>query len=191
MAKTVIKEIIIMLLLCLAIILLLGILLYENVPMTKTIPNPVSYTTPNNVKQELADTDGIDESQVIMTYEVDATDLNNYSSIQNYKPGKANPFSSYEATGQSATSTSTANSAIGNTQTKENGVTTGTTTTTGTNTDTTTTPTTNNNEMTNAGNSQTSSSLNTQPNTGNSQDASTEGKTTTSGGQFFQDKGTK
>ncbi len=177
MAKTVIKEIIIMLLLCLAIILLLGILLYENVPMTKTIPNPVSYTTPNNVKQELADTDGIDESQVIMTYEVDATDLNNYSSIQNYKPGKANPFSSYEATGQTATSTSTANSATGDTQTKDNGVTTGTTTTIGTSTDTTTptTPTTNNNEA----------------NTGNAQSVPTSEKTTTSGGQFFQDKGTK
>ena len=39
MAKTIIKEIIIMLLLCLAIILSLGILLYEYVPMTKTIPN--------------------------------------------------------------------------------------------------------------------------------------------------------
>ena len=44
MAKNVIKEIIIILLLCLAIILILGILLYEYVPMTKTIPNPVSYT---------------------------------------------------------------------------------------------------------------------------------------------------
>ena len=51
MAKTVIKELIIILLLCLAIILLFGILLYEYVPITKTIPNPVSYTTPDEVKQ--------------------------------------------------------------------------------------------------------------------------------------------
>ncbi len=35
-----------------------------------------------------------------MTYEVDSTDLNNYKRIQNYKPGKANPFSSYETTKQ-------------------------------------------------------------------------------------------
>ncbi len=103
MAKNVIKEIIIILLLCLAIILLLGILLYEYVPIAKTIPNPVSYTTPDNVKQELANAGEVDESQVIMTYEVDSTDLNNYKRIQDYKPGKANPFSSYEAASNSTT----------------------------------------------------------------------------------------
>lgn len=98
MAKTIIKELIIILLLCLAIMLILGIWLYEYIPLAKTIPNPVSYTTPDNVKQELADTTGVDESQIIMTYEVDANDLNNYKRIQDYKPGKANPFSSYETT---------------------------------------------------------------------------------------------
>ena len=99
MAKNVINEMIIILLLCLAIILLLGILLYEYVPITRAIPNTVSYTTPEKVKKELATIEGVDESKIIMTYEVDSTDLNNYRNIQDYKPGKANPFSSYEATG--------------------------------------------------------------------------------------------
>ena len=98
MTKKFLKELIISLLLCLAIILLLGVLLYEYVPMTKTIPNPVSYTTPDNVKQELAETQEVDENEIILTYEVDSTDLNNYKRIQNYKPGKANPFSSYQTT---------------------------------------------------------------------------------------------
>ena len=98
MTKKFLKELIISLLLCLAIILLLGVLLYEYVPMTKTIPNPVSYTTPDNVKQELANTEGVSEDEIIMTYEVDSTDLNNYKRIQDYKPGKANPFSSYQTT---------------------------------------------------------------------------------------------
>lgn len=149
MAKTVIKEIIIILLLCLAIILLLGILLYEYIPITKTIPNPVSYTTPENVKQELAETEGIDESQVIMTYEVDSNDLSNYKKIQNYKPGKANPFSSYETT---ATNTTTGNSSSGKSENATNNNTT---------------------------------------NSGTSNQTSTQGNTTTSSGQFFQDKGTK
>ena len=113
MAKKVIKEIIISLLLCLAIILLLGILLYEYVPTTKTIPNAVSYTTPENIKQELANSEGVDESQIIMTYEVDSTDLNNYKRIQNYKPGKANPFSSYETTETNGTNTTNNNAASG------------------------------------------------------------------------------
>ena len=139
MAKKVIKEIIISLLLCLAIILLLGILLYEYVPMTKTIPNPVSYTIPENVKQELANSEGVDESQIIMTYEVDSTDLNNYKRVQDYKPGKANPFSSYEATeSTNGTNTTTGNSSTGgssnldtSTSSGNNTSTTGNTTTSG------------------------------------------------------------
>ncbi len=94
--KFIIKEIIIILLLCLAIILLLGILLYQYVPMSKTLPNPVSYTTPEDISNELAETQTIDESQVILTYEIDSNDLNNFKRVQTYKPGKANPFSTYD-----------------------------------------------------------------------------------------------
>ena len=108
MAKNVIKEIIILLLLCLAIILLLGILLYEYVPMSKTVPNPVSYTTPEDVQQELAASSNVDNSQIILTYEVDSTDLNNYERINDYQPGKANPFSSYETSGENTTTNGSA-----------------------------------------------------------------------------------
>ena len=173
MVKSMIKEIIIMLLLCLAILLLLGILLYEYVPMTKTIPNPVSYTTPNNIKQELADSDNLDESEIIMTYEVDATDLNNYSTIQNYKPGKANPFSPYETTEP----TSGTNTTAGNSSTKEPQI--------ANNTNDSTTNL--NNNSTTISNNEESQSNSQKPQT-NTKEEST---TTTSGGQFFQDKGTK
>lgn len=108
MAKNVIKEIIILLLLCLAIILLLGILLYEYVPMSKTVPNPVSYTTAEDVQQELASSSDVDNSQIILTYEVDSTDLNNYERINDYQPGKANPFSSYETSGENTTTNGSA-----------------------------------------------------------------------------------
>ena len=108
MAKNVIKEIIILLLLCLAIILLLGILLYEYVPMSKTVPNSVSYTTPEDVQQELASSSDVDNSQIILTYEVDSTDLNNYERINDYQPGKANPFSSYETSGENTTTNGSA-----------------------------------------------------------------------------------
>ncbi len=150
MTKKIFKELIISLLLCLAIILLLGILLYEYVPMTKTIPNPVSYTAPENVKQELANTEGVSEDEIIMTYEVDSTDLNNYKRIQDYKPGKANPFSSYLTP---------------ETTTNENGTTGASSSTTG------------NGDVAN--------------NTGTSTSGNTQDNSNTSGGQFFQNKGTK
>lgn len=94
MAKNIIKEIIIFLLLALAIILILGVLLYEYVPANKIIPEKVSYTTPENVKTELQTDTNIDDTQVVVTYQIDSTDLNNYKKIQEYVPGKKNPFQS-------------------------------------------------------------------------------------------------
>lgn len=114
MAKSIIKELTIVLLLCLAIILVLGILLYEYVPMSKTIPNQVAYTTPEDVKAELQASDQVDESEIVMTYEINSDDLNNYKKIQDYKPGKANPFSSYQ-TQESTKNTETGSNANGQT----------------------------------------------------------------------------
>lgn len=118
MTKTIIKELIITLLICLAIILVLGVVLYGYAPTTKTIPNQVSYTTPSEVKEELVAAGEVDESQVVMTYEINSSDLNDYKRIKNYKPGKANPFSSYES--QTSGSNTTTNSAS-NGGTTENG----------------------------------------------------------------------
>ena len=150
MAKSIIKEIIIALLLCLAIVLVLGILLYEYVPITKTIPNEVSYTTPENVNEELLSSSDVDDSQIIMTYEINSDDLSNYKRVQDYKPGKANPFSSYETTGENTT---------------ESGSSTGGSTSSG------------------------SSSSGTSTSTGNSSTSNDD--SSSSGGQFFQNTGTK
>lgn len=116
MAKKVIKELIIILLLCLAIILVLGVLLYEYVPTNKIIPEAVSYTTPEDVKQEIATADDVEDEQVILTYSLDSADLNNYERINTYVPGKPNPFSDYNsASGQNTTNNSSGNSSTGST----------------------------------------------------------------------------
>ena len=101
MAKKVIKEIIIMLLLVLAIILILGVLLYEYVPSNKIIPDEVAYTTPEAVQEELSKSENVDNDEVILTYSVDSTDLDNYERINTYVPGKPNPFSPYNETSTS------------------------------------------------------------------------------------------
>ena len=94
MAKNIIKEIIIILLLILAIILILGVLLYEYVPINKIIPEKISYTTPEKIQEELNTDSSVDDTQIIITYQIDSTDLSNYKTIQDYVPGKKNPFSS-------------------------------------------------------------------------------------------------
>lgn len=94
MAKNIIKEIIIILLLTIAIILILAVLLYDYVPVNKPVPEKISYTTPEKVKSELETDSSVDDMEVVITYEIDSTDLNNYKKIQEYVPGKKNPFSS-------------------------------------------------------------------------------------------------
>ena len=117
MAKKVIREIIIMLLLCLAIILILGVLLYEYVPSNKIIPDEVSYTTPEAVQEELSKSEDVENEEVILTYSVDSTDLDNYERINTYVPGKPNPFSSYETSsgsGEDTTQTGGSNGSSSN-----------------------------------------------------------------------------
>ena len=136
MAKNIVKEIIIVLLLILAIILILGIILYEYVPNNKIIPEKVSYTTPEDVKQELQTDNNVDNTEIVLTHQIDATDLTNYKRIQEYVPGKKNPFgsvneietnttatggsSSTTTSGQNGTSTTTSTSSSTSTTTSTN-----------------------------------------------------------------------
>ena len=131
MAKKVIKEIMIMLLLCLAIILILGVLLYEYVPSNKIIPDEVSYTTPETVKEELSKSENVDNDEVILTYSVDSTDLDNYERINTYVPGKPNPFSPYNETSTSGGDTTQNGSSNGSTNSGNSSGTTNNTTSSG------------------------------------------------------------
>ena len=76
--KSVFKEILIALLLCLVILLVLALVLYNYVPSRKTLPEKVAYTMPQSVSQELIANEGIDDSKVVMTYEVAASDIQTY-----------------------------------------------------------------------------------------------------------------
>lgn len=162
MTKKVIKEIIIMLLLCLAIILVLGVLLYEYVPSNKIVPDEVSYTTPEEVKEEISKGENVDDEQVILTYSIDATDLNNYERINTYVPGKPNPFSSYD------TATSTGEGETQNNSSSSGSSSGSSSSSSGTS-----------NGTTNPGSS------------GSTTGGSTSENTTSSGSEYFPDSGTK
>lgn len=92
MFKSVLKEIIIMLLLCLAIILILGVIFYNYIPTNKTVPSKLAeYTTPENVKAEIDEKTAESEKKEI-SYEIDGSDLKLYKQTNSYTTGKANPF---------------------------------------------------------------------------------------------------
>lgn len=92
MVKSVIKEIFIMLLLCIAIVLILGILFYDFIPTNRVIPTKEAYVTPNDIKEEINEQiTEIEKTEI--SYEVTDADLNLYKKSSSYKPGKKDPFS--------------------------------------------------------------------------------------------------
>ena len=92
MLKSVFKEIFIMLLLCAAIVLILGVMFYNYIPTNKTVPSKLAeYNTPENVKAEIEQETAEQEKQEI-TYEIDGSDLKLYKQTNSYTTGKANPF---------------------------------------------------------------------------------------------------
>ena len=113
-----------------AIILILGVLLYEYVPSNKIVPDEVSYTTPASVQEELSKSEDVENDEVILTYSVDSTDLDNYERINTYVPGKPNPFSPYTETTTSGEDTIPNGSSTGASGNTNSGSSTGTNNTT-------------------------------------------------------------
>ena len=102
-------------------------------PTNKIIPEKVSYTTPENVREDLQAAENAGDDNIVVTYQINATDLSNYKKINEYVPGKKNPFESVESNETTEDgSTDTSNSQGGTTS--EN--TTGSSTDTKTNTNT-------------------------------------------------------
>ena len=104
MIKSVLKEISIMILLCACIVLVFGITFYDYIPLTKVIPNKVSYEVPENIKAELEiniETEAITTQTI--TYSVDSDDLSQFKTSGRLEEGKANPFSTYVETNNNST----------------------------------------------------------------------------------------
>lgn len=109
MAKTIIKEIFIMLLLCIAIVLILGILFYDYIPTNRVIPTKEAYVTPNDVKEEINEQiTEIEKTEI--SYEITDADLNIYKQSSSYKPGKKDPFSLTETSQNVNNTTNNVNS---------------------------------------------------------------------------------
>lgn len=98
MVKSIIKEIFIMLLLCIAIILILGVLFYDYIPTNKAVPNKLAtYTTPENIETEINEqVTELEKAEV--SYEITSSDLSLYKQSHSYTSGKVDPFSASTST---------------------------------------------------------------------------------------------
>ena len=91
MAK-IIKEIIIILLICLITMLIFAVVLYDYIPNRKIVAEVAQYATSEEIEVQLADDIDSEEKEVVLTYEVTSKDLNSYQVANEYIPGKADPF---------------------------------------------------------------------------------------------------
>lgn len=122
MGKTIFKEIVITLLICIVIILLLAVLFYQYIPANKIIPSKVTaYQTPANVASEIGEQNTTTEiSATNQTYEITDSDLSVYKQSKSYNPGKVDPFADYSAQNSNTTENTTG---IENTVTTDKNVT--------------------------------------------------------------------
>lgn len=98
MIKTIFKELIITILLCIAILLILSVLFYDYNPVNKIVPNKIAqYTTPEDIKEEINVNITELESTNIL-YRVEGSDLNMYIKANTYVQGKVNPFEDVSST---------------------------------------------------------------------------------------------
>ena len=75
MVKSIIKEVIITILLCVAILLVLSVLFYDYNPLAKTVPSKIAYTTPENIKEEVEE-EITELEKTNIVYTIDGSDLN-------------------------------------------------------------------------------------------------------------------
>ena len=125
MVKNILKELIIILLLTLVIILLLGVLLYDYVPMNKVIPEKITYTASEEVRQISTEINEKKEEIPMTSYTVTSTDLKNYKKVNDYVAGRKNPFATIGTGGETTGTEGTTGS------TTSGGTTTGNTTSSG------------------------------------------------------------
>lgn len=93
MSKDLIKEIGISFLIVIAIILLIVIIFYDKVSIGQVIPKVEEYNMSEEIKNEIYKEINEEETEIITTYKIDASDLKQYEKTKEYNKGKKNPFS--------------------------------------------------------------------------------------------------
>lgn len=95
--KELIKNIGIGILIIIAIILFFMIICYNKISIGRLVPKVEQYELSEEIKNELEHEQTDENSEIITTYELDASDLKNYEKTKEYNKGKKNPFAAEEA----------------------------------------------------------------------------------------------
>ena len=101
----IIKEIILMLLTCLAGMLLFAVVFYNYIPNRKIVPEIAVYNASEKIKELKSDDIDKRNETIIKTFQVTSSDLTNYKIANDYVAGKSNPFGSAKTNPDAGSST--------------------------------------------------------------------------------------
>ena len=91
----IIKEILIVILLCLAVVVIMGVVFYGYIPTNVVVPSNVQpYTTSKSIKEEIEE-EIVEYPKESLVFEITDSDLTLYKKTESYVEGKANPFEAY------------------------------------------------------------------------------------------------
>lgn len=115
MNNKILKEILIIALLCVVVLFCLGILFYDTMAVDDKNIESVSYTTSQNVNDvltEIQSNSGVDiknqdSSSLLKSYSIGKEELEIYASDKSYESGKKDPFAEYSETIDQVVTTTT------------------------------------------------------------------------------------
>jgi len=87
-----IKDLIISILIVISIALVISVIFYDKISLSKVIPESEDYKLTEQMQKDLNETQESEPKEVITTYYIDAADLKKYEKTNEYVKGKQNPF---------------------------------------------------------------------------------------------------
>ena len=100
---SIIKDIIISILIVVTILLIISIVFYDKISLSKVIPEVEEYTLSDEMQKDLNEGKEEETKQIVTTYYIDAADLKKYEKNKEYNKGKKNPFAEVSTSGGTST----------------------------------------------------------------------------------------
>ena len=111
---SIIKDIIINILIVVTILLIISIIFYDKISLSKVIPEAEEYTLSDEMQKDLDEGKEEETKQIVTTYYIDAVDLKNYEKNKDYNNGKKNPFAELSTSNGTSTSENNTSSSENN-----------------------------------------------------------------------------
>ena len=124
----IVKDLIISILLIACIVIILSLVFYDKIALSRVIPEAEAYFLTEEMEQEIEESNLEESEEVIINYYIDAADLKKYEKANEYVKGKSHPFavtSSYDEGNNSVTTNNETSSNSSNTNTgffKDDGI---------------------------------------------------------------------